>query len=126
MKIIVYDNSGHPFQVQLSRALAKNGYDVLHLYSASFQTPKGSLTKLKGDPDSFSIKGLLLPSKFEKYSFVKRWKQENDFGKLVINEIKNFEPDILVASNVPLDTLKHVQSFCAKKRIKLIYWVQDI
>lgn len=97
----------------------------MHLYSASFQTPKGSLTKLEGDPDYFSIKGLYLPLKFEKYSFVKRWKQENDFGKLVVKEIKNYKPDFLIASNVPLDTLKHVQSFCAREGVKLIFWVQD-
>lgn len=123
--IVVYDNSGHPFQVQLSRSLAVKGYNVLHLYSASFQTPKGNLCKLESDPKTFNIKGISLSSKFEKYSFIKRWKQENLFGRLVNKEISVFNPDVLIASNVPLDTLKHVQKFCEKKKIELIIWVQD-
>jgi len=125
MKILLYDNSGHPFQVQLSRALAMRGYQVLHIYSAAFQTPKGKLVKTNEDPKTFFIKGLKLSSPFKKYSFLKRWIQENQFGKLVVNEIKNYNPDVLIASNVPLDTLKHVQSYCAKNRIRLVFWVQD-
>jgi len=125
LRIIIYDNSGHPFQVQLSRALAAKGHNVLHLYSASFQTPKGNLCKLESDPKTFNIKGISLPSKFEKYSFIKRWQQENLFGELVNEEISEFNPDIVLASNVPLDTLRHVQSFCNKNKVKFVFWVQD-
>ena len=38
MRILVHDYAGHPFQVQLSRALAQRGHDVLHAYCASLQT----------------------------------------------------------------------------------------
>jgi len=125
MKVLVYDNSGHPFQVQLSRTLAKRGYDVFHVFSASFQTPKGSLGKNPDDPPTFSIKGIRLGDVFEKYSFVKRWKQENQFGKLVLTELRDFKPDVLIASNVPLDTLKHVAAYCKRNKITFIFWVQD-
>ena len=43
LRIAVHDYSGHPFQVQLSRALAERGHEVLHLYSTRFQTPRGPL-----------------------------------------------------------------------------------
>jgi len=126
MRIVVYDNSGHPFQVELSRFLAKNGYEVLHIYSASFQTPKGTLMILPDDPKCFNVKGLKLRSEFKKYSFYKRWKQEKEFGKLVIEELDKFLPDIIITSNVPLDTLKYISNYCKFNNIPLIFWVQDI
>ncbi len=30
MRILVHDYSGHPFQAQLSRELARRGHDVVH------------------------------------------------------------------------------------------------
>ena len=46
MKILVHDYSGHPYSVQLSRALAKRNHQVLYIYSGSFQSPHGNLNKL--------------------------------------------------------------------------------
>jgi hypothetical protein len=46
MRIAVCDYCGHPFQVQLSRQLARRGHDVLHLHSADFVTPKGAVEHL--------------------------------------------------------------------------------
>ncbi|MEJ0070543.1 MAG: methyltransferase domain-containing protein [Pseudomonadota bacterium] len=43
MKIAFHDYPGHAFPVQLSRALARRGHTVLHLYFADFQSPKGRL-----------------------------------------------------------------------------------
>jgi hypothetical protein len=34
MRVVVHDYAGHPFQVELSRALAARGQDVFHLYRA--------------------------------------------------------------------------------------------
>lgn len=55
MKIIVSDYSGHPFQVQLSRELARRGHQVKHLHFAEFQTPKGNLQRQAADPATFDI-----------------------------------------------------------------------
>jgi glycosyltransferase involved in cell wall biosynthesis len=125
MRIVVYDNSGHPFQVQLSRELAKQGNEVLHLYSASFQTPKGRLQKDNNEPESLCIKGITLNEEFEKYSYFKRWNQEKQIGKLAVKEIDDYQPNVLIASNVPLDTLQHISKHCQKKNIRIIFWVQD-
>lgn len=125
MKIILYDNSGHPFQIQLSRALAKQGFDVLHLYSSSFQTPKGKLAKQEDDPRSLTIKGVSLPEKFAKYSFLKRRRQELQLGQLISHEIEEYRPNVVIASNVPLDTLKVVQRKCIAMDIAFVFWVQD-
>ena len=41
MRILVNDYAGHPFQLQLSRSLARDGHTVLHTYFGAYQTPKG-------------------------------------------------------------------------------------
>lgn len=126
MKIFVYDNSGHPFQVELSRNLAKRGYEVLHGFSESFQTPKGDLIKTEADPDSFNIIGIKLEEEFKKNSYIKRRKQEIQIGQFVSEQIERMEPDIFIASNVPIDTLKIIQNKCKKMNCKFIFWVQDL
>jgi len=126
MRVAIHDYSGHPFQVQLSRALAKRGYDVLHLFSGSFQTPRGSVCKLSSDPKCFDCYGIFLPQPFEKYSFVKRRFQEVEYGKLLIQEIIKFAPDVVISSNTPLDSQKILLKECKKRGIKFIFWLQDL
>ena len=49
-RIVVHDYSGHPGQAQLSRALARRGYEVTHQHCPSYATGKGSLQRQAGDP----------------------------------------------------------------------------
>jgi hypothetical protein len=37
MRVNLHDFTGHPFQVQLARALAARGHDVLHLYAGQYE-----------------------------------------------------------------------------------------
>src|SRR5450631_3453912 len=48
-RILLNDYCGHPFQVELSRELARRGHEVLHVYSADDQTPKGDLLPHRTD-----------------------------------------------------------------------------
>ncbi len=126
MRILIHDYSGHPFQVQLSRELARKGHDVLHVFSASFQTPHGNLTKQKEDPEGFNIKGLKLSEAFQKDSFIKRRSQEIEFGRLVAQSMNDFKPDVVISSNAPLDCQKQIQRASKALKAKFIFWVQDI
>ncbi|MGH8517509.1 MAG: glycosyltransferase family 4 protein, partial [Panacagrimonas sp.] len=76
LRIHVHDNSGHPFQVQLSRALAARGHAVLHTHMTRFQTPKGKLALQPDDPPNLRIEGIDLGIPFPKYSYRRRWQQE--------------------------------------------------
>ena len=73
MRILISDYSGHPFQVELSRELARRGHTVRHLHFAGFQTPKGKLLVQPEDPPSLEIEGITLGQPFAKSAFVKRW-----------------------------------------------------
>jgi glycosyltransferase involved in cell wall biosynthesis len=125
MKILVHDFSGHPFQVQLSRQLAKQDHNVLHLFSASFQTPKGNLVKSKDDPARFHVKGLTSTS-FDKYSYVKRLFQELCYGRDLIKHIAEFKPDVIISSNTPLIVQYSIQRYCRKESCKFVFWLQDL
>lgn len=126
MKILIHDYSGHPFQVQLSRTLAKRNHKVLHLYCSSFQTPRGIVNKLDTDGDNFSCRAIELSRPFEKYRFTRRIFQEIEYGNLLVKEVDKYKPDILISANNPLDPQRILLKYCKKKEIKFIFWLQDI
>lgn len=126
MKILIHDYSGHPFQVQLSRTLAKRNHHVLHLYCSSFQTPRGIVQKLDTDGNNFSCRAIELSRPFEKYKFTKRIFQEIEYGNLLVKEVDKFKPDILISANNPLDPQRILLKHCKKNRVKFIFWLQDI
>ena len=126
MKLLIHDYSGHPFQVQLSRSLARRGYNVLHVYSGSFQTPHGTLIKRDCDPDNFEIYGIHLSKPFNKYSFIKRRNQEIEYGNLLIEKVLHFNPDIVISANTPLDAQSILLKKCVKEKIKFVFWLQDL
>jgi colanic acid biosynthesis glycosyl transferase WcaI len=68
-RILVHDYSGHPFQAELSRSLARRGHDVLHLSFRQFQTPKGDLVAKPDDPVGFASPVCLWPSRFTRTAF---------------------------------------------------------
>lgn len=126
MKILVFDYSGHPFQVQLSRELARRGHEVLHLFSASFQSPKGNLLRQADDPAGFAIAGLSTREAFKKYTFVKRRAQELEFGKLLAAAIIDHAPDVVISSNAPLDVQRLAASAARQCGARFVFWLQDI
>lgn len=126
MKIAIIDYSGHPFQVQLSRELARRGHTVLHSFFSDFQTPKGHLTREADDPAGFSVEGVTLGVPFEKQSFVKRRQQEIQVGKKFVAQMRAFAPEVLITSNLPLDTLRVVQNSLRGRVRKFVFWQQDI
>ena len=126
MKIVVNDYSGHPFQVQLSRELARRGHAVTHLYASFFQTPKGPLTKRASDPPTLQVSGVDIGEPFEKYNFWKRRFQEIRYGRLVAREIEKLRPDVVLAANNPLDAQLLVLRATKRAGARFIYWLQDI
>jgi glycosyltransferase involved in cell wall biosynthesis len=125
-RIVVHDYSGHPFQVQLSRELARRGNAVLHLHFQGFQTPKGPLWRRPDDPPGFAVEGLDLDEPFQKYSFVKRRRQEIAFGALAARRTRAFAPEIVVCSNLPLDPLRAVQRAARAEGARCVVWLQDV
>ena len=126
MKIIVHDFCGHPFQVQLSRALSQRGHTVVHLYSNEYVGGKGNLSTTDLDPDSLSIRSVSIGRSINRYNFLARLKDEIDYGKALSKEIKEEQPDIVLSANTPLDAQKAIHKLCKMQDIKFVFWLQDV
>ena len=126
MRIIVNDYPGFAFPLQLSRELAKRGFTILHLYAGYNKTPRGSLDKKITDPDTFSIRPIYIREPLQKYSFVKRWRQEREYGHLLSKEINKFRPDVIISANTPLDAQASALKSSQEHDIRFIFWLQDI
>ena len=127
MRILVHDYAGHPFQVQLSQALVQRGHTVLHAYCASLQTTPLSVAERPGaDADTFEIAELRLAQPLEKYAYVRRWRQENAYGRLIAAEVDRFRPDVVLSGNTPLDAQRRLIRRCRARDVRFVFWVQDL
>ncbi len=126
MKILIVDYSGHPFQVQLSRELARRGHDVTHVYSAAFQTPKGNLIRQSDDPAGFAVVPVNTAAPFAKHTFLRRRQQEIEIGERIADLIAKLVPDVVISSNAPLDTQRVLQAAALAHGARFVFWLQDI
>lgn len=126
MRILVHDYPGHPFQPQLSRYLARQGHDVLHVFFADFQAPHGALARRPDDPPALGIRPIRLGKPFEKYNFARRVFQEIAYGRRLVEVIRDWKPDVALAGNAPLDIQALSFRHCRRAGIPFVYWHQDI
>jgi colanic acid biosynthesis glycosyl transferase WcaI len=123
-RVLLHDYSGHPFQVQLSRSLARAGHEVLHVHCPSFLTPKGHLEREPDDPAGFRTGEIRLPSDFAKYSWWKRPLQEVRYAWRYASLIRRERPDVVISSNTPLVAEFLTQLFA--RRTPFVLWQQDV
>ncbi len=126
LRLLVHDYSGHPFQVQLSRELARRGNRVLHLHCPSYISGKGLLATAPGDPASFAIDQVPLHRSFARHSPWKRVLQEVEYGRALVPHVGRFRPDVVLSSNTPLLAQHMLQRKCRRLGAAVVYWQQDI
>lgn len=126
MRILVFEYSGHPFSVQLSRELARRGHEVVHSWSAGFQSPKGNLAVQPDDPATFRIMPVRNKAQFAKNSFFRRRQQEVEVGRELARLCAEVRPDVVLAGNAPLDCERQILAQARKQGAKFVFWLQDI
>lgn len=125
MRILVHD-SGHAFPVQLSRHLAARGHEVLHLYSASMQMPRGPVAPRAGDPPSFTVRGISIGQPIDKYGYVRRVLQERAYGRLLAAEIAAWRPDVVLGGTAAPDIQAAAVAAARRQDIGFVFWAQDL
>ena len=125
MRILVHDFAGHPFQMQLSRELARRGHDVQHVDCASYATGKGDLNA-HDDATHLHVRSIDLGAPFDKYSARRRFQQEADYGRRFTHVAAEFRPDVIVSSNDPLLAKWIAGRWCRRTRTPWVFWLQDI
>lgn len=124
MRILLHDYSGHPFQVELSRELSRRGHDVTHSFCDAYTSGKGHLQAEPGESIRFSPIGVGMV--ITKMSFGKRLLQELRFGIELARQVRRTQPEVVMASNVPIPTLVILALFLRLRGIPWVLWHQDV
>jgi colanic acid biosynthesis glycosyl transferase WcaI len=125
MRILLHDYAGHQFPLELSRALARRGHIVRHLYAASIHTPRGQLTLRADEDETISIDGIELNRVISKYRFVQRFLLESKYGTLLVSECQRFQPEVVLSANTPSLSQVQMARWCRSRGVRLVSWIQD-
>jgi colanic acid biosynthesis glycosyl transferase WcaI len=132
MKCMVHDYAGHPFQVQLSRHLARRGHDVTHVYFADNPGPKGVFELGPDDPRSLTFIGVTLGGTTQhaagtgaKTGFARR-SGDIAHGREVARIIQRMSPDVVLSGNTPTEAQRTILRTCRAANVRFIYWLQDV
>ncbi|MFC7504745.1 glycosyltransferase family 4 protein [Nocardioides sp. CPCC 206347] len=124
MRILVHDHSGHPFQAELSRELARRGHDVTHSYVEGYVSGKGKLEAAPGETITFEgIGGAKL---IDNQRMAQRLVREVRRGFELVRHVRRVNPDITMMSNVQIPTLVIFAFAMAVLRKPWVLWHQDV
>ncbi|PKW17956.1 glycosyltransferase family 4 protein [Saccharopolyspora spinosa] len=117
-RIVVHDYLGHPFQIELSRELARRGHDVRHVHCSTIAVGQGKLQV--GEPDSGRLSIIGVPQQQNPIS------GPDTYGQDVGSLIGDFAPHVVISGNSPVPVQRDIQQTCAQWRIRFVYWLQDV
>ena len=124
MRLLLNDFGGSPFVRPLARALAARGHAVRHTWCASLPTtPQGALGARADDAPTLETAPIALAAPLDKFSFVRRWRQEREFGRAVAREAAAFRPDVVLSANTPLDAQAMLMRAADAP---FVFWLQDL
>ena len=126
MRLLMHDYGGYPFIVPLSRELALRGHQVLHVSAGYNNTPRGELQRREGDPAGLEFEALYTRQPLDKYSFLKRWQQEREYGRLLGGLIQSWQPQAVLSANTPLDAQSQALRAAQEVGAGFIFWLQDV
>ncbi len=125
-RVVVHDHSGHPFQVQLARALAVAGHEVLHLHCSSFATAHGALERRPADPPTLTLDAIDHGEPFDKYHLSRRVRQELRYARRFVERMEAFGPDVVLSANTPLFAQHRLSTWARRAGVPMVLWLQDI
>ncbi len=126
MRLHIHDGSGHPFQVQLSRELARRGHTVLHTYATQWVTGHGRLTVGPDDPATLRIEGITARQTYDKYSPPRRIAWELGYARAWQRVLASEPWDVVVACNTQLFTAAAMRRWFRRHHQPWMLWHQDI
>jgi glycosyltransferase involved in cell wall biosynthesis len=124
VRVLVHDYSGHPFQAQLSRELARRGHVVTHSLCAAYVSGKGRLVADHGESIVFEPIGSGVV--IQKMRFHRRLVQELRFGLELARQVRRTKPDVALVANVPIPTLTIFAVAMVVLRVPWVLWHQDV
>jgi glycosyltransferase involved in cell wall biosynthesis len=126
MRFVVHDYCGHPFQVHLSRNLARRGHEVTHLYFSDEPGPKGVFDSRPDDPPSLNFMGISLGGPVKQTALIARRFNDLAYGRRASQLILDIRPDAVISGNTPTEAQGAILGACKAADIRFVYWLQDI
>jgi colanic acid biosynthesis glycosyl transferase WcaI len=124
VRILVHDHSGHPFQAELSRELARRGHTVTHSYVSGYVSGKGRLTAAPGEQITFE--GIGGDKPIDNQRFAERLWRELVRGFQLAAEVRRVRPEAVLLSNVQIPTLVVFAFLMLLLRKPWMLWHQDV
>jgi len=126
--IFLHDYAGHPFQLQLSRELARLDFRVTHAYAGGLLTPRGFLKKKADDSSFLEIKEIEMHPNYRKskYNFLMRKWYETAYGNSLALHLSALQQEAVISANTPSDAQWRLAKTCYRLGIPFISWVQDV
>ena len=125
-RIALHDCSGHPFQFELSRELARRGHEVRHFFFAEDMGPKGDTRRLSSDPANFSIEAISIGQPYCKRNLIRRRQADILYGELASQRIASFAPDVTISGNTPLEAQLQILEGVRRVGSAFVFWMQDV
>jgi colanic acid biosynthesis glycosyl transferase WcaI len=119
VRILVHDHSGHPFQAELSRELARRGHTVTHSYVSGYVSGKGRLTAAPGEQITFE--GIGGDKPIDNQRFAERLWRELVRGFQLAAEVRRVRPEA-----VQIPTLVVFAFLMLLLRKPWMLWHQDV
>ena len=123
MRVLIHDFGAYAFPVTLSHALQNRGYEVGHAYCDSLVTTPRNVGQR---PSDVTLLPIQTSRPLNKYNLVQRWIQEQEYGRLATRVILEFDPDIVISANAPLNAQQQIQKTCSRNGISFVFWLQDL
>jgi len=98
---------------------------VRHQYLDDDQTPKGSMRRKPDDASTLDFQGIRLRRRLNKTSYVQRWRQDLEYGRVALAAARQFRPDVYISANMPLDPLIMLQRGLERRYVHFVFWQQD-
>lgn len=124
VRILVHDYSGHPFQVELSRELARRGHAVTHSFCPGWVSGKGHLVAEPGETLTFDPVGPTEP--IAKDRFARRVLAETRVGWELLRQVRRTRAQTAMLSNAQIPTLVVFALGMALMRRPWVLWHQDV
>ncbi|MBI1417892.1 MAG: glycosyltransferase [Limimaricola sp.] len=125
MHILLHDFAGHPFQVELSRALAARGHRVTHSWFARDSGPKGEMVRRDNDPQDLSFLPMGEDVDYSKSNLLKRRAGDIAYARTVRSWIEEARPDVVLSGNSPTEVQEAILAGAERASAGFIYWCQD-
>jgi colanic acid biosynthesis glycosyl transferase WcaI len=127
LRILVHDYGGYSFTRQLARQLARRGHQVHYLHGMfTQQVKRASPEQLPEDPRHFEISGVVLSKPYNKYSLIRRWFQDVEYGRRLVETYHHFRPEVVLSANTPLDAQWRLMNASLEDGAVFIHWMQDL